>query len=244
MLVLKRSMDADRAKAQRNIDRIISESLNPTQDSLAEECLRSFGLDLKLPESIRLHPELDFTLGSNESFGKYPAIVMPVFSGTFQLRAVELLFVTHDAQIAPVVAPHQVAWIDEPDMGCFSFIHGPVGGHWAVAVGMVEALCASEILGLPFAAVASPNDLAAFQIPNGITQLDICASQTCMEEAAVLKARCEARGIACFVMAPPTGNATWQDEFAFRGAVPIDEIAEQAQNQQDSATQVKDSDHE
>lgn len=205
----------------------IYESATPARpDDLAHKFFARMGLDFNLPPSVRVHPSLNYSMGTMEFMGLFPALVLPKRDGAWRLRGVEMIYLQGDAKLAPVVDPYTIYWLHDPEDGTFMAVHEPVNGVYGVAKGLMSALAANHFTGIPMCAVEEPKDLEHFQIPDGVTFLVIFATEALMPQATALANRAEAAGIATRIVLPETPTATWAHEFALRDAIPVDDIAE------------------
>lgn len=215
----------DDGQSEAVIKSILDESAPARPGDVVHTYFARMGLDFVLPPSVRIHPSLNYTLGTRESLGQFPALVLPIQDAKGQYRAIELLYLDESGIAAPVINPRQAYWVEDVEPGTFMTIQQPQDGACGVAAGFGEALAANYFTGAPMYAVGSPEDLEAFQIPEGITHLLVFARSDCWAQAMALHARAEALGIVVDVIQPTLGYPNWISEFAFRGAVPIDEIA-------------------
>lgn len=182
----------------------------------------------EVPSSLRVHRGLHYRIGSDESLGIYPALVMPLMRGG-EVRGVELLYLDHDLlKAAPVIDPHQVYFAEAVEEGLYMPLYEPSGGVYGVAKGLDSALAAAALSGIPTCAINKGDSLAAFQIPPGVTRLAIFATTETMDEAQALALAAEAVGVDAQITAPDTPQASWFTELLMSGAVPVDDIAEQA----------------
>ncbi len=221
-----RANEIDGGRAAEIAAKILEATKAPQLGDVAHKAFAKLGLDFELPATVRVHTSLSYTLGTNEEFGKHPALVIPLTDGQERFAALELLYLSPDGSPAPVVDSRQIYWLNEQEPGVFMALHQPEDGLWGVACGICEALAANYYTGVPMAAVCSPADLAAFQIPHGIERLAIFANHRCASEAIALQARARSVGIRAEIYTPSEPNPNWLSEFALRGAFPIDEVAD------------------
>lgn len=225
MIVYSHSNDFDGTTGDIAVRVILSQTTPPRDGDAAYLLFQRYGLDFDLPPSVRVHPAMAYRLGTNEALGHFPALVLPVQNKQGTYRGVELAFLSPDGSVAPVVDARQQFWLDEVEEGCFYAVDEPEAVY-GVAVGLCDALAARYFTSVPVCAVLSANDLTALQIPSAVQALVIFSDATTSTEARLLQTRCEALGIRSQVMEPPTPHGTWLMEFAMRGAIPIDEVAE------------------
>lgn len=203
---------------------ILSQTVEPVQDGPISQMFRRMGLDFDLPATLRLHPSFAYSMGTDEDFGRFPAMVLPFRGAQDGFLGLELCFMSADGRFAPVVEPRVQYWLNEAVAGSFHAINQPQG-EYGVAVGYANALAAHHFTGTPMCAVNSASDLAALDVPPLVHTLTIFGDDTCTEASRQLKARCESRGIRVQIMEPPTPHSTWLTEFTFRGAIPVDDVA-------------------
>lgn len=231
MLTLIRTNETDGRDSAPLIQSIYDQAAPARPHDLAYQVFARMGLDFTLPETIRVHPALNYSMGTSEYLGLYPTMVMPKRDGLGRMRGVELLYLSRSGEAAPVVDPHISYWFDEPELGTFMALHEPVDGVYGVAKGLASALAAHHFCGIPMCVVDSAEDLQHFQIPQGVTRLVIFATDSVMADAHALASRAEASGLRTRIVLPQTPTATWVHEFALRGAIPVDEIAAQRDEQ-------------
>lgn len=203
---------------------VLSQTVEPQEDGPIYRMFQRLGLDFELPTTLRMHPAFNYSLGTDEQFGCFPAMVLPYQNGQGAFVGVELCFLSADGRCAPVVEPRMQYWLNEAVLGSFHAIDPPQG-EYGVAVGYANALAAHHFTRVPMCAVNSASDLAAFDIPPLVHTLTIFGDDTCTEASRQLKASCESRGIRVQIMEPPTPHVTWLTEFTFRGAIPVDDVA-------------------
>lgn len=225
MIVFIHSNQYDGLTGDTAVRILLSETVCTQKGDTAHLNFERFGLDFNLPESVRMHPAMAYRLGSNEDLGLFPALVLPLQNKQGLYRAVELAFLSDGGLLAPVIDPRQQYWLEEVEQGCY-FAIDPPEGTYGVAVGLGEALAARHFAQMPMCAVLSADDLRHFQVPAAVHSLVIFSDSTRTAEARHLQVRCEALGVRTHVCEPQNPHSTWLTEFALRGAVPIDEVAE------------------
>lgn len=182
----------------------------------------------EIPPSLRIHPALHYRIGTDESLGTYPALVLPLMRGD-KLRGVEFIYL--DAGLlntAPVIDPHQVYFSEQAEEGLHMPLYEPSGGVYGVAKGLDAALAAAALSGIPTCAINKGDSLAAFQIPPGVSRLAIFATAEDIKEAEALALSAEAIGVDAQITTPDKSEASWFTALLMNGAVPVDDIAEQA----------------
>lgn len=174
------------------------------------------------PATMRVHDALPYTLG-DECFGRFPAILAPLQTGAGRMVGFEVIFVAPDAGL---VIPVQRHWVEEV-AGAFFQVDYALGPIIGVALGVDNAIAARAILQLPvdLCAVVTPEDLAAFDWPEGTEEIVVFASDGVMPQAQELEARARDAGIAAVIVKPSTPGATWHQEMLFAGAVPADGVS-------------------
>jgi hypothetical protein len=242
MLTFTQANSEDDGQSEAVIKSILEESAPARPGDVVHTYFARMGLDFALPQSVRIHPGLNYLLGTRESLGRFPALVLPIQDSKGRYRAIELLYLDESGTPAPVINPRQAYWLEDIEPGTFMTIQQPTQGACGVAVGFGEALAANHFTGAPMYAVGSPDDLEAFQIPEGISHLLVFARSDCQAQALALHERAEALGIVADVIHPSDGYPSWMTEFALRGAVPIDEIAKR--HSDEFTTPNEETDHE
>jgi len=227
MLTFIRTNENDVRDGAQMITEIYNEAPHARPDDLAHKFFARMGLDFNLPPSVRVHPALNYSMGTMEFMGLFPALVLPKRDGAWRLRGVEMIYLQDDAKPAPVVDPYTAYWLDEPEDGTFMALHEPVDGVYGVTKGLMSALAANHFTGIPMCAVEEPKDLERFQIPDGVSVLVIFATEALMPQANALADRAEALGLRTRIVLPEMPTASWVHEFALRGAIPVDDIAAQ-----------------
>lgn len=203
---------------------VLSHTTEPKKDGPIYRMFRRLGLDFDLPPTLRMHPSFPYSLGTDEVFGRFPAMVLPFQDGRGVFLGLELCFMSPDGRYAPVFDPRMQFWLAEVVPGAFHAIDPPQGDY-GVAVGYANALAAHYFTGVPMCAVNSASDLATFDVPPLVHTLTVFGDDTCTEASRQLKARCDARGVCVQIMEPPTPHSNWLTEFTFRGAIPVDDVA-------------------
>jgi hypothetical protein len=193
-------------------------------NDLPHRMFMRLGLDFELPPAVRVHPCLNYKLGTDECLGQFPAMVMPLRTGAGRYCGLEVLFMDEVTLIAPVVMPIHMYWAEQVS-GAHMEIQPPERGVLGVAVNLGQALAVHHLTGAPMCAVRNANDLRDLQIPTGVKQLLVFADQSQANEAQAVVSRARAQGIHSDVIFPETEGATWLDEFAYRGALPVDAVA-------------------
>lgn len=245
MLTILNTNEADGGQSAAELLAILRTSEPASKLNAVGKMFERLGLDFEIPALIRLHPCLGYRLGTDEVLGTYPAMVAPLVDGSGEYRAVQLLYVTEEGSIAPVIYPDQIMWFGpEEERGVQVLLEAPQQGLLGVAVGLGNALAAYNFTDTPMAAVCSAYDLAGFQVPPAVERLLIFADATCLDEAETLKESVESSGRRAAVVLPATEGASWLAEFAMRGAVPVDDIALASRFINDQAHAGKDSSHE
>lgn len=227
MLTFIRTNENDVRDGAQMITEIYNEAQHARPDDLAHKFFARMGLDFNLPPSVRVHPALNYSMGTMEFMGLFPALVLPKRDGAWRLRGVEMIYLQDDAKPAPVVDPYTAYWLDEPEDGTFMALHAPVDGVYGVTKGLMSALAANHFTGIPMCAVEEPKDLERFQIPEGVSVLVIFATEALIPQANALADRAEALGLRTRIVLPEMPTASWVHEFALRGAIPVDDIAAQ-----------------
>jgi hypothetical protein len=227
-----RANEADGGTSVNIIKSILDEASPARPGDIVHKVFASIGLDFDLQSSVRVHPALNYTLGTTEGLGQFPALVVPLTDGAGQYRALELFYLNDDGSPAPVIENRQMYWVDDLEPGVFMAVQAAEDGVCGVACGLGEALAANYYTGVPMCAVCSPADLAAFQIPSGVNRLAIFANKKNAAEACSLQKRVRAMGIHAEIYEPSAPNPDWLSEFAFRGAFAVDDIASDAQQNQ------------
>lgn len=174
------------------------------------------------PATMRVHHALPYLLGG-ECFGHFPAILAPLQTGAGRTVGFEIIYV---APSAGLVVPVQRHWVEEV-RGAFFQIDPVLGPAIGVGLAVDSVIAARLLLQLPvdLCAVVCPEDLAAFDWPEGTRELVIFASDSVQTQAEELAARALDAGIAAVIVKPPTPGATWYQELVFSGAVPADGVS-------------------
>lgn len=245
MLTILNTDGPDAGQSAAELVAILRTSAPATKTNPVGKLFERMGLDFEIPPSVRFHPCLGYRLASEEILGAYPAMVLPLVDEAGAYRAVQLLYLTEEGAEAPVFHAGQILWFGpEEEPGVHALLEAPQQGLLGVAVGLGSALAAYSFTDTPMAAVCTPQDLAAFQFPAAVERLLVFADAACLPEAERLKARVEETGRRAAVLLPATDGATWLAEFAFRGAIPVDEIARSSRFIDDQASAGKDQSHE
>lgn len=245
MLTILNTDAADGGRSAAELMEILRTSAPASKTNPVGRLFERMGLDFEIPACVRFHPCLGYRLATEEILGAYPAMVLPLVDGAGAYRAVQLLYLTEDGAEAPIFHAGQILWFgptEEP--GVHALLEAPQQGLLGVAVGLGSALAAYSFTDTPIAAVCSAQDLFAFQIPAAVERLLIFADATCLTEAESLKARVEETGKRAAVLLPATEGASWLAEFAFRGAIPVDDIALSSRFINDQANAGKESSDE
>jgi len=147
-------------------------------NDLPHRMFMRLGLDFELPPAVRVHPCLNYKLGTDECLGQFPAMVMPLRTGAGRYCGLEVLFMDEVTLIAPVVMPIHMYWAEQVS-GAHMEIQPPERGVLGVAVNLGQALAVHHLTGAPMCAVRNANDLRDLQIPTGVKQLLVFADLLC-----------------------------------------------------------------
>ena len=198
-----------------------------------EAVMHACGFPIGLPPSVRVHPNLPFTLGTDEVLGHHPAVVFPLSRGDGEIAAIEILYLSATG-IAPVLSPWQIHWFSESSRdGTFFQLSDETPGVVGVVAGITDALAVWRMNEcLTVCAVRNPDELAAFDWPDDTMHLDVYATAETEAAAHALAARAIHAGLTAAVLMPATPGASWFQELAFAGAIPCDD---QSQAKADAA---------
>lgn len=220
----KRMTEQEMAEGRMIIDMILTDSLPAQPGDLIHALLQRVGIFETVPPSVRLHPRLPYFLG-DEAFGVYPAMVMPLRTGSGEFVGVNTTYLA-EGGLAPVVAPNQLNLLVEFP-GAFFALDGDIGPVVAVAAGLGSALSARALMPLQasMCVVGSREDLADFDWPQDTRELIVLCDDSNRDQAQTLIDRAAQAGLTVRAYMPPTQGARWLDEYLFKGAIPADEIA-------------------
>ncbi|CAH0354059.1 hypothetical protein [Aquabacterium sp. CECT 9606] len=198
-----------------------------------EAVMHACGFPIGLPPTVRLHPRLPFTLGTNEVLGHHPAVVFPLSRGDGEIAAIEILYLGATG-LAPVLEPWQTHWFSESiSEGTFFQLSDETPGVVGVTVGITDAVAVLRINEcLTVCAVQGCEGLEAFDWPGDTLHIDVYATDQTEAAGHALAARAIHAGLTAAVLMPATPGASWFQELAFAGAIPCDD---QSQAKADAA---------
>lgn len=188
--------DSDRTAAALRLWR----SAVPAPGTPVETCLRSRGIDLAVPSSVRFHSRLKHPSG-----GVWPGMVALVTRGPDgQARAIHRTFLTRDGAGKAPVSPHKMML--GPCRSGAVRIAIP-SGKLMVGEGIETCLAAMQATDSPAWAALSTSGLCALQLPADICEVIVLADGDDPGEAAALDAarRWKREGRSVRVAQPPAG---------------------------------------
>ena len=188
--------DSDRTAAALRIWR----SAVPALGTLVETYLRSRGIDLAVPSSVRFHSRLKHPSG-----GVWPGMVALVVRGPDgQALAIHRTFLTRDGASKAPVSPQKM--ILGPCRGGAVRLAIPCG-KLMVGEGIETCLAAMQATGSPTWGALSTSGLCALRLPADIREVIVVADGDDPGEMAALDAgrRWKREGRAVRIARPPTG---------------------------------------
>lgn len=217
--------NTDRHALTGKIMTILAETIPAQKGCAVERLIHISGFPLDIPPSVRIHPDLPFTLGTAEVLGRFEAVVLPFQLGNGQYVGLEVLYL-HQGGIAPVLRPWQSHWVSEDCIeGAFFQVNSGAPDDVAVTVGISEALSIWQLCGdATVCAVSDSSDLAAFDWPDGTKHLRIYVNEKFEDAGRMLANRATQCGLAVELLSPVTPGATFFQEIAFADAVPCDQV--------------------
>ena len=175
-------------------------SAAPAAGTAAETYLRSRGIDLLIPASIRFHPRLKHPSG-----GIWPGMVAFVTRGHDGVpMAIHRTYLSRDGSIKAPVTPQKMML--GPCRGGAVRL-AVATGKLMVGEGIETCLAAMQATGLPAWAALSTSGLRTLNLPAEIRELIVLADGDDPGEAAALNAasRWKHEGRAVRIARPPTG---------------------------------------
>lgn len=152
-------------------------SLSNPQAEPARLYLARRGLSLKVPDTLRFHPELGY-YADNRLVAHYPALIAQLTGQGGEAVTIHRTYLTPDGRKAPVDAPkklmrHPVA--RQLTGGAVRLV--PIGRRLAVTEGIETALAVIEATGLPAWATGNAYLLETFMPPPGVEQVLVFADK-------------------------------------------------------------------
>lgn len=170
------------------------------------------GLSVRVPDTLRFHPELGY-YADNRIVARYPAIIGQVTGQGGEAVTLHRTYLTADGHKAPVDAPKKL--MRHPSArqltgGAIRLV--PAGARLAVTEGIETALAVIEATGIPAWATGNAHLLETFVPPPGVSQVLVFADKDRpsrqhpsghgQEAARGLVTRLWARGIQAGAIAP------------------------------------------
>lgn len=201
--------DEDKAAALR---RAFKDSRPMAQGDEAHRYLAGRGLRLyDLPESIRLHPGMQYRDGG-AVLGTYPAMLAIVTDSKGRAVSLHRTYL-QNAQKAPVTAPRKL--MQGLPLPGAAIRLTPVSRTLGIAEGIETALAATELFEVPVWSCISTSGIESFEPPDGVEHVVIFADHDInfAGQAAAYRAanRLVLRGHEVEVVVPPTAG-DWLDE--------------------------------
>ena len=201
--------DDDKLAALR---RVFRESAPIQHDDEAYRYLAGRGLALyDLPQSIRLHPGLQYRDGGAVT-GTFPAMLATVTDSTGKAVSMHRTYL-QDARKAPVPAPKKL--MQGLTLVGAAIRLAPVSQVLGIAEGIETALAASERFGVPVWSCISAQGIESFAPPDGVKEVVIFADHdqnfTGQKAAYAAAHRLTLKGFEVEVCIPPT-MGDWLDQ--------------------------------
>ena len=196
--------------------RAYKESASIQRRDQAERYLLGRGLALyDLPESIRLHPGMQYRDGG-AVLGTYPTMLATVTAPSGKPVSIHRTYL-HDAQKAPVIAPKKL--MQGLPLAGAAIRLTPVSRTLGIAEGIETALAAAELFEVPVWSCISASGIEGFEPPEGVSHVivfaDNDANYTGQSAAYRAAHRLTLKGYEVEVCVPPRVG-DWLDELSLR----------------------------
>lgn len=162
---LRPADDAERQRRNKDYARRIWRESQPAAGTQVAAYLRTRGITVQIPPSLRFHPSLRHPSGI-----RLPAMVARVDDRSGNFVAIHRTYLSTDgtkASVAPVKAS-----LGPVKGGCVRL--APIAEKMGVAEGLETALSVQQSVGLPMLVALSAPGIEALQLPSGITELIVC----------------------------------------------------------------------
>lgn len=183
----------------------------PARGTLAEQYLRSRGITISIPQSLRFLTHLDYMPRVG-----FPAMIAAVQRPDRKIIAVQITFLDHRGdRKAQVAAPRKTIGA----LGRGAVRLGPAGAHVGIAEGTETALSASQLFGVTVWAGLGASRMKSLWLPPDAEHVTIFADrdkpghENAMEAAAIFQI-----SRAASVRFPPNGCKEWNNALKFSGA--------------------------
>lgn len=181
----------------------------PAPATLAERHLRRRGVRSEPGRELRFHPSVPAAVYAGRG-PRRPALLAAIRAPAGELVGVEVTYLAPNGDRARLAVPRKTIGLCPAGAAVRL---APAARRLLVAEGVVTALSAGELFGLPAWALLSVRNLARWAPPGGVEAVLIAADRGRPGEsaAAALRGRLLARGLACAVVLPPAPFGDWNE---------------------------------